>query len=440
VAVDANAEATFSEAMDASTINANNFTLAEQGTTTPVGATVSYDAATKTATLDPSADLEANTTYTATVKGGTSGVKDLAGNPLASDKTWSFTTAAGTASGGLKGEYYDNQDLTNLKLTRTDPKVDFSWGSGSPDPSIAPDTFSVRWSGQVKADHTETYTFYTTTNDGARLWVNGQQIINRWSDGVATNTGTISLQAGQWYPITMEYYEGVGTASAKLEYSSASTPRQVVPTDHLRPEAPSDTTAPTVASTAPQDGAPISTNAQATFSEAMDASTISGSTFTLKQGATTVPAAVTYDAGTKTATLTPSSNLLNNTTYTATVKGGTSGVKDLAGNPLASDKTWSFTTAAGTTPPPPDTTPPQTTIDSGPSGNAKSREATFTFSSSEAGSSFECSLDSGAFSACSSPKTYTGLANGSHTFSVRAKDAAGNIDPTPASRTWKVRL
>ena len=143
---------------------------------------------------------------------------------------------------GLKGEYYDNLDFTNLKLTRTDPTVNFSWGTGSPEPSIAPDTFSVRWSGQVMADHTETYTFYASTNDGVRLWVNGQQIINRWSDGIATNTGTISLQAGQWYPITMEYYEGINTASAKLEYSSPSTPRQVVPTDHLRPEAPPETT------------------------------------------------------------------------------------------------------------------------------------------------------------------------------------------------------
>jgi hypothetical protein len=86
-----------------------------------------------------------------------------------------------------------------------------------------------------------------------------------------------------------------------------------------------------------------------------------------------------------------------------------------------------------------DTTPPNTTIDSGHSGTVKSREATFTFSSSEAGSTFECSLDSGAFSECSSPKTYTGLANGSHTFSVRAIDAAGNIDPTPDNRIWKVR-
>jgi glucose/arabinose dehydrogenase/PKD repeat protein len=354
-----------------------------------------------------------------------------------------YTAVYTPVTTGLKGEYYDNQDLTNLKLARADPKVDFSWGSGSPDPSIAPDTFSVRWSGQVKADHTETYTFYGSTNDGVRLWVDGQQIINRWSNGLATNTGTIALQAGQWYPITMEYYEGTNTASAKLEYSSPSTLRQVVPTDHLRPEAPPDTTAPTVSSVAPQDGAAgvaVGTNVETTFSEAMDASTImdGSNTFILtRQGATTpVAATVSYDGASKKATLNPSANLEAGATYAATIKGGAGGVEDLAGNPLGADMTWVFMTAAA---PPPDTTPPDTTINSGPSGTIKQASASFTFSSSEANSTFECSLDSGAFSTCSSPKKYTGLANGSHTFRVKAKDAAGNIDVTPASRAWTVR-
>jgi len=89
-------------------------------------------------------------------------------------------------------------------------------------------------------------------------------------------------------------------------------------------------------------------------------------------------------------------------------------------------------------PPPPDTTAPETSIDSGPSGTVKQDSATFSFSSSEANSTFECKLDSAGFSACSSPKNYTGLAKGSHTFKVRATDAAGNTDASPASRTWKV--
>jgi subtilisin family serine protease len=86
----------------------------------------------------------------------------------------------------------------------------------------------------------------------------------------------------------------------------------------------------------------------------------------------------------------------------------------------------------------PDTTPPNTTITSGPSGLVKSISASFGFSSSEAGSKFQCRLDGATFAACASPKSYTGLKNGSHTFRVRAIDAAGNVDATPASRTWKV--
>ena len=83
-----------------------------------------------------------------------------------------------------------------------------------------------------------------------------------------------------------------------------------------------------------------------------------------------------------------------------------------------------------------DTTPPETTIASGPSegSTVTSSNVSFAFSSSESGSSFECSLDGSAFGSCSSPKSYSNLTDGSHTFSVRATDAARNTDATPASR------
>jgi RTX calcium-binding nonapeptide repeat (4 copies) len=84
-----------------------------------------------------------------------------------------------------------------------------------------------------------------------------------------------------------------------------------------------------------------------------------------------------------------------------------------------------------------DTTPPETTITSGPSGTVNSSSASFAFSSTEP-STFECALDGASFSSCSSPQNYTALSEGSHTFQVRATDAAGNADPTPAERSWTV--
>ncbi len=102
-------------------------------------------------------------------------------------------------------------------------------------------------------------------------------------------------------------------------------------------------------------------------------------------------------------------------------------------NPAAD--TWAVTPSDPTCGPPPDTTPPETTI-TGTVINVSS--ATSTFVSNEAGSTFQCQLDGGGFTTCTSPKSYTGLSNGSHTFQVRAIDPAGNVDSTPASFTWTV--
>ena len=147
-----------------------------------------------------------------------------------------------------------------------------------------------------------------------------------------------------------------------------------------------DTTAPTVSSVAPTDGSAtvaLDANVEANFSEAMDASTITDASFTLTpggSGATPVAAAVSYDPTTNRATLNPNAQLQAGKTYSAKVKGGSAGVKDSAGNPLAADKVWSFTTLP---PPSTDTTSPRV-ISTSPAhdatGVAPSSNLTATFS------------------------------------------------------------
>jgi PKD domain/Bacterial Ig-like domain len=90
------------------------------------------------------------------------------------------------------------------------------------------------------------------------------------------------------------------------------------------------------------------------------------------------------------------------------------------------------------TAPPADTTAPNTTIDSGPSGTTNDSTPTSTFSSSESGSTFQCQVDSGAWAGCASPWTTSALSNGAHSIAVRATDAAGNTDASPATRSFTV--
>ena len=102
---------------------------------------------------------------------------------------------------------------------------------------------------------------------------------------------------------------------------------------------------------------------------------------------------------------------------------------DAAGNVDGSPATRSWTV---------DTVAPETSITGGPSGTVVPRTAEFSFSSADGGASFQCRLDGGDWTLCGSPKTYTDLDNGSHTFTVRAVDAVGNADATPATRTWSI--
>ncbi|WNG33155.1 adhesin [Archangium violaceum] len=104
---------------------------------------------------------------------------------------------------------------------------------------------------------------------------------------------------------------------------------------------------------------------------------------------------------------------------------------DAAGNTSEGSAGHSFTIVQ-------DTAAPDTTITSGPVGTTSENSATFTFDSNEPGVTYECSLDGADFAPCSSPVTFTGLSEGEHTVQVRARDAAGNVDATPATRTWTV--
>ena len=133
---------------------------------------------------------------------------------------------------GLRGEYFDNNNFTNLRFTRTDPNINFNWGKGSPASSIDKDSFSIRWTGQVLADYTENYTFFTTPDDSARLWINGQQIINSTRRGQEAS-GTIRLNAGQRYDVRLEYVENTSDARVNLSWASPSQSKQIIPQSKL---------------------------------------------------------------------------------------------------------------------------------------------------------------------------------------------------------------
>ena len=166
----------------------------------------------------------------------------------ATGDVWSLTTAR--LGGGVRGDYYHWTDPSVVNtgdpgpahpfqmfvLSRTDPQIDFSWGNGSPDASINVDDFSVIWAGEIEAAFTETYTFYTNTDDGVKLWVDGKLIVDNWTNHATTeDNGTIDLVAGQQYSLEYWFYERGSGAVAELRWSSDSTPKQLVPQAALSP-------------------------------------------------------------------------------------------------------------------------------------------------------------------------------------------------------------
>jgi O-glycosyl hydrolase len=312
VAVTAPVTATFNEVMNATTINSSTFTL-KAASAPAVTGNISYSAGGSVAVFTPASPLAYNTVYTATI---TTGVQNPAGTALGASDTWSFTTATGPA-----------------------PTVTgFTPGNGSTGVA-ANATVTATFSEAMNASTITSSTFTLTPQGGTPV---GAAV----SYNAATFTATLTPNA-PLAPSTM-YTAAVTTGAMAATGSAIANVNSLTFTTAAGP-------APTVTAVAPTsgtNGVAITSTVTATFSEAMDPATVTGSTFTLTGGGAPVTGTVTADPTNTIFTFTPSAPLAYNTTYSSLI---TTGVLAASTNlpevPLATDYAWSFTTA----PPPPAT-------------------------------------------------------------------------------------
>jgi hypothetical protein len=320
VAINTKVGATFSEGMDPLTITNLTFTFKETVSGAAVAGTTTYSGV--SAVFIPASALTVNTRYTATI---TTGAEDLAGNPLAANYGWSWTTGA-------------TADTTAPMVTGT---INANGASGVAIDTKVGATFS-EWMDPLTITNL-TFTFKETVSGAA---VAG---LTSYSGVSAVFTPASALTANTRYTATIK--GGVGGA--------ADLAGIVMVADYgwsWTTAATADTTAPTVTATVNADGAsgvPINTKVGATFSEGMDPLTITNLTFTFKETVSGAAVAGLTSYSGVNAVFTPASALTANTRYTATIKGGVGGAADLAGIVMVADYGWSWTTAAT-----PDTTRP----------------------------------------------------------------------------------
>ncbi len=358
----------------------------------------------------------------------------------------------GSSGTGIAGAYFDNADFTSPVLTRTDPQINFDWGTGSPAPSIGPDTFSSRWSGYLLAPETGTYNLSSLTSDGVRAYVNGLPVINnlndqstRWTDGQS-----ISLTAGQKVPLLLEYYENTGSAVAKLKWtgpSFAGLNGSIISQAYLfetNSSGGTDTTAPVITALSPADNATGVAHAAdlvATFSENIVRGTTGNITIrNLSDGTQTViPVTDTARIAIAGATLIINPTALLPGSKNHAVRIDASAITDTAGLPfpgINNDTNWNFTTTApDTTRPTPNpmgfAVPPLT-------GGSTSITMTATTASDASGVEYRFNnLTLGTSGPWQNSPAYTAtglLPSNNYTFTVQARDksAAGNTTTASA--------
>jgi RHS repeat-associated protein len=139
---------------------------------------------------------------------------------------------------GLRGSYFDGPAFNRRVFTRIDPRIDFDFGAGKPDPRLRDDLYAIRWVGQLIPRETGSYSFVETSDDGVRLFVGGQRVIDRFlSEGPAAEqrSGPVMLTAGQPVPLVMAYFEDIGAASVRLEWIRPNGVREIIPASQLIP-------------------------------------------------------------------------------------------------------------------------------------------------------------------------------------------------------------
>jgi 4-amino-4-deoxy-L-arabinose transferase-like glycosyltransferase len=135
---------------------------------------------------------------------------------------------------GLRGAYFNNTKLSGEPWVRMDQKIDFNWEARAPAPSVNPDYFSVQWTGEILCPVDAVYTFYVRSDDGARLWIDDEQLIDNWREQAPLEAqGGRFLRSG-WHRIRLEYFEATFGASIQLSWSYAQNSKAIVPPDNLR--------------------------------------------------------------------------------------------------------------------------------------------------------------------------------------------------------------
>ncbi|MHC4706552.1 MAG: PA14 domain-containing protein, partial [Planctomycetota bacterium] len=149
---------------------------------------------------------------------------------------WSFTTTDG--SGGIKGEYFNNIDLSGTPvLTRIDPGVDLDLGAESPGSGVSADGWSARWTADLEIIVPDTFTFAVNCQDGTRLWIDDKLIINQWVMPTVTSkyySVPIYLEKGV-HSLRLEYFDSAGDAVEQLSWATPTMAEEIIPAGPLQP-------------------------------------------------------------------------------------------------------------------------------------------------------------------------------------------------------------